>query len=330
MQAVFILSIPIDIRRNVLFTSEYRVADGPDLRLGFNERNTPHLHGVPTVCGDLSAVNQQNAFNPVYRVVLSPLLPGQSPEGLLVENWSDSLLAPSSLLSHLRAVRFLLSFVVLLSASGLSAAVREHVILCGGPALRKWEDLRIEQEQHDRWWANFIRASTLRMAEIRLAHGKEAKLVWIVYRPGYITRARADEKPYPAWIQEQAEKRNCQLIWVNSGSEAISVINNRPRRAIFTFDFFGHSNRHCFMLDYGNEVMAISKAWIHERDLGKIRRSVFARGAVCQSYGCHTGESMSKVWRRKIGTSLIGAIGKTDYSMVGHGHLPTVSGSWTR
>ena len=42
-----------------------------------------------------------------------------------------------------------------------SQASQRHVILCGGPALRLWEDLRVEQDQHDRWWGNFIRASTI-------------------------------------------------------------------------------------------------------------------------------------------------------------------------
>ena len=242
----------------------------------------------------------------------------------------DSLLAPLPLLPHLWAVRFLVLLTVLFPFASLSAAVREHVILCGGPALRKWEDLRKENEQHDRWWANFIRASTLRMAEIRLKHGKESKLVWIVYQPGYVTRARADGKSYPVWFQQQADKRNCQLIWVDSGTQAIAAINGRPARSIFTFDFFGHSNRYAFMLDYSNDIMAISKAWIHQRDLGRIRKSVFSRGAICQSYGCHTGESMSKVWRRKVGTRLIGANGKTNYSEVGQGRLPYVTGTWVR
>lgn len=227
-------------------------------------------------------------------------------------------------------MRFLVLLTVLFPFASLSAAIREHVILCGGPALRKWEDLRNENEQHDRWWANFIRASTLRMAEIRLKHGSEAKLVWIVYRPGYLTRARADGKSYPVWIQEQADKRNCQLIWVDSSAQAIAAINGRPARSIFTFDFFGHSNRYAFMLDYSNDIMAISKAWIHQRDLGRIRKSAFSKGAICQSYGCHTGESMSSVWHRKVGNRLIGANGKTNYSEVGQGRLPYVTGTWVR
>lgn len=228
------------------------------------------------------------------------------------------------------SVRILVFLAALIPLSGLSAATPEHVILCGGPALRQWEDLRIEGERHDRWWANFIRASTLRMAEIRLREGKQAKLVWIVYRPGYITRAREDGKPYTTWIQEQATKRNCELVWVSSGAGAIGAINARPGRSIASFDFFGHSNRYAFLLDYSNDIMATSKAWIHERDLGKIRRGVFAKGAVCQSFGCHTGESMSNVWRSQVGVRLIGAAGKTDYTVVGQGRLPTVSGSWVR
>ncbi len=84
------------------------------------------------------------------------------------------------------------------------------------------------------------------------------------------------------------------------------------------------------MLDYSNDIMAISKAWIHQRDLGRIRKSAFSKRAICQSYGCHTGESMSSVWHRKVGNRLIGANGKTNYSEVGQGRLPYVTGTWVR
>ena len=223
--------------------------------------------------------------------------------------------------------------LILLTTMGVGtvqAQTPEHVILCGGPALRKWEDLRTKTDQHDRWWANFVRASTLRMAEVRRAYGKEAKLVWIVYRPGYVTRGREDGKPYTKWIAEQAAKRNCELVWIDTGAAAIKAINSRPSRSILTFDFFGHSNRHCFLLDYGNEIMAVSRQWIHEDDLRRLRRGVFHKNALCQSYGCHTGESMSAYWRAATGVPLVGARGKTDYVVVGQGRLPVVMGSWVR
>jgi hypothetical protein len=213
----------------------------------------------------------------------------------------------------------------------LAAPVRaDHVIVTGGPAMRKWEDFRVPQDQHDRWWANFIRASTLRMAEIRKAYGSDAPLVWFVYQPGYRTRGKEDGKPYTTWITDLAAKRRATLVWFSSGNGFISSLNSRPRGSIETFDFFGHSNRHAFMFDYGNEIMATSTAWLHERDLSRIKGSVFNRNAYCKSWGCHTGESMSDVWKRSVGVPLEGAKGPTDYTVVGQGRLPEVHGSWAR
>eukprot|EP00903_Cladosiphon_okamuranus_P003994 g3992.t1 len=225
-----------------------------------------------------------------------------------------------------RAIKTLLFLLLSLS----SFAKAEHVIVCGGPALRQWEDLRIPDDQHDRWWANFVRASTLRMAEIRLAYGKEAPLVWLVYKPGYVTRGREDGKPYTTWIQEQATKRNCKLIWFDSTSDYISKINSRPRHSVVTYDYFGHSNKYAFMFDYGNEIMGASVAVLHERDLPKLRSSIFAKSAYCKSWGCHTGSSMSAVWKSKLGLPLEGSRGKTVYTMVGRGEMPKGYGGWIR
>ena len=58
------------------------------------------------------------------------------------------------------------------------------------------------------------------------------------------------------------------------------------------------------------------------------RRRAFVRDAYVKSWGCHTGESMSKHWRDATGTRMWGAIGKTDYST---GELPALSsagGKW--
>jgi hypothetical protein len=206
----------------------------------------------------------------------------------------------------------------------------DHVIVTGGPALREWEDFRIPKDQHDRWWANFVRAATLRMVEIRTAYGSDAPLVWFVFQPGYQTRGREDGKPYTTWITELAAKRRATLIWFSSGGGFIQSLNSRPRGSIQTFDFFGHSNRHAFMFDYGNDIMAASTAWLHERDLGRIKSSVFARNAYCKSWGCHTGESMSAQWKRAIGVPLEGAKGPTDYTVLSYGRLPVVKGSWAR
>lgn len=211
----------------------------------------------------------------------------------------------------------------------VSQAHADHLILTGGPARRNWEELRVPQDQHDRWWANFVRASTLRMVEIRKAYGENAPLVWMVYRPGYQERGQEDSKPYTTWIAEVARERRATLIWVDSTASIVSALNSRPRGSVQTFDYFGHSNKYCFMLDYGNTVMAACTVWLHERDLSKISGSIFAKDSYCKSWGCHTAESMSGVWKKRFGISLEGARGKTDYTLVGQGQLPIGEG-WVR
>ena len=205
-----------------------------------------------------------------------------------------------------------------------------HLILTGGPALRKWENLRVEQDRHDRWWANFIRASTLRMVEIRKAYGPDAAITWVVHRPGYVTRAREDGKPFTTWIPNLARDRNVTLIWIDSNTSLINALNRQPKNSIKTFDYFGHSNKYCFMLDYGNNIMAASTVWLHQDELHQINRSIFSKNAYCKSWGCHTGESMSKAWKRALGVPLEGAIGPTDYTVVGQAKLPVVKGRWAR
>lgn len=204
------------------------------------------------------------------------------------------------------------------------------MLVTGGPALRKWENLRVKQDQHDRWWANFVRASTLRMDEIRKAYGPDAPLVWMVYQPSYQSRGREDGKPYTSWISEVAAKRRASLIWFQTGDGFIQALNSRPRGSVVTLDYFGHSNKHAFMFDYGADLMAASTAWLHEHDLGRIRGSVFAKNAYCKSWGCHTGESMSGIWKRHAGVSLEGAMGPTDYTVISTGALPRVKGRWVR
>jgi hypothetical protein len=213
--------------------------------------------------------------------------------------------------------------------AGMLSAAADHVIVTGGPALRKWEDLRVVEDRHDRWWANFVRASTLRMEEIRKAQGKSAPLVWFVFKPGYLARGREDGKPYVKWITEQAQKRNATLIWFDSGPGLIKAFNARPRGSVRTFDFFGHSNRHAFMFDYGNDIIASSTAWLHEHEISRIKSSVFARDAHCKSWGCHTGESMTRVWRQHLGVPLEGVRGPTDYRAISFGKMPEAKGPWT-
>lgn len=206
-----------------------------------------------------------------------------------------------------------------------------EVILAGGVALRSWENFR-GPSAHDNWWANFIRASTVQIA-LTQAKKPGERIVWIVYRPSYITRSKENKTDFVSRIRETAGKYGVKLVYVDSAAEAYEAINKAPRKGerINSFYYFGHSNPHAFMLDYSNDIIGASTEWMHENDLAThIRRDIFAPDAECWSYGCYTGNSMSRVWRQSLGVPLWGNTESTQYQPVGWGELPKGNGSWVK
>lgn len=213
--------------------------------------------------------------------------------------------------------------------AGCATASGVEVILTGGVALKSWEVLR-GPAKHDNWWANFVRASTVRM-EIARRENPGVRFVWIVYRPAYIARGREDGKDYVGMIRDLARKYAAKLVFVDTSAQACSAINNAPSGAdrITTFYYFGHSNAHAFMLDYSNTIIGSSKQWIHEDELGaRLRRAAFAPNAKCFSYGCYTGMSMSAKWKQALGVPMLGNTASTRYQPVGEGRMPVGAGRW--
>ena len=197
-----------------------------------------------------------------------------------------------------------------------AAVQKEYILVSGGPSLIEWE--KFKASPHDRWWGNFIRAARVRIEEIRKKEGPDALITWLVYKPAYVRRAARQEKSdLVGNIVSVRDKYHVNLVWITSGDDVINYLNaGRPRSEvkIANFEFYGHSNRACFMFDYSNEIDSGSKSWLHEKELAKIHRGLFTRDAFIKSWSCHTGESMSKLWRAATGKKMIGAIGKTDYA----------------
>jgi len=203
----------------------------------------------------------------------------------------------------------------------------EYIILVGGPSIYQWEKYKVYP--HDHWWANFVRAARLRTEQVRSQLGPDAKITWLVYKQGYLDRAKQENQNLISLIDSVREKFNLNLVWFNAGSEVIDYLNNgRDQMKITGFEYFGHSNRACFMFDYSNNIDSACKSWLHEDELTKINRRDFARGAYVRSWGCHTGESMSKKWYRATGTHMIGALGRTQFMMEELPILVSQGGKW--
>ena len=215
-----------------------------------------------------------------------------------------------------RIVLFLLVGILLTGARGSAAPLAgEYIILVGGPSLHQWE--KYKAYPHDHWWANFVHSARVRTEQIRAQAGEEALITWLVYKQGYIDRAEQEHQDLISNIDSVRDKFHLNLIYFRKGDEVINYLNNgqpRDRVKVVDFEFFGHSNAKCFMFDYSSVVESSAKSWLHESELTKINGKVFARGAFIKSWGCHTGESMSKKWKAATGTPMLGAIGQTDFS----------------
>ena len=216
------------------------------------------------------------------------------------------------------------------------ATNKEYIVIIGGPSLIEWEKLK--KVPHDHWWANFVHASRIRLEELRAQYGANAMITWLVYKPSYVRRGtRQEKRDLLADLKTIQEKFHVNLVFFNTQKEFIDYLNGGKPRAsvkIADLEYFGHSNKCCFMFDYSNEIDSGSKVWLHETELGQINRSDFAPHAFIKSWGCHTGESMSALWRRATGQRMIGAIGSTDYSGSDapgwHPGLGSSNGRWVR
>lgn len=231
-----------------------------------------------------------------------------------------------------RLLLLLLPLVALL-APAVSAAPNsptgEYVIVVGGPSLMEWE--KYKAAPHDHWWANFVHSSRVRTEQLRAAHGEDAKITWLVYKQGYLDRAAQEKQDLIGNIESVRDKFHLNLVWFRNGDDVINYLNNgqpRDTMKVAGFEYFGHSNKACFMFDYSSNVDSASKSFLRDVDLSRINSRVFARNAEVKSWGCHTGERMSNYWRKATGTRMWGAIGKTDFST---GELPALSspdGKW--
>jgi hypothetical protein len=253
---------------------------------------------------------------------------------------------------EMKVVRCLLLFLILVAAGAARgqspqpsvpvADARhpyEYILLCGGPSLHLWEQYR--DQPHDNYWGCFVRAARTRIQELKpvVKDNPAATVTMLIYLDGYRSRSAQEKRDLIPLIYSVRDAYQLNLVPIENGEDVIRYLNNgKPRQQlkIADFEYFGHSNQDCFMLDYSNQVGNSSKAWLHENQLAALHRGIFAPGAYVKSWGCYTGEGMSQKFRAATGVPMIGAVGKVDYSNredALNGIVPVLSsvgGHWTR
>ena len=233
-------------------------------------------------------------------------------------------------LCFLFAVAFALCAAPLQAADPVPQTPGETIIISGGVSLWEWE--KWKAAPHDNWWMNFVRAARIRIEEIK-AQNPNAQITWLVFKPSYVSRAKQENNDLLSHISSVRDAFGVKLVFFNETADLIGYLNQgqpRNRVKIVDLEYFGHSNKACWMFDYSNNIDSASKVWLHERDLGQIRRGIFSRDAFVKSWGCHTGESMSKKFVAATGMPMVGAIGKTQYMTDELPILSSAGGRWVR
>jgi hypothetical protein len=220
-------------------------------------------------------------------------------------------------------------FVVLSQAVSASMDC-EVILVSGGVSLDRWEHYK--PNPHDRWWMNFVRAARIRIQQIRSAE-PDAMITWFVFKPAYVRRGAEEKKNLLELVDSVRDAYGVRRIYFSKTQELIDYLNkgkNREHVKIGDFEYFGHSNKACWMFDYSNFIDSSSKAWLHEEELNKLLPGIFLKNAYAKSWGCYTGESMSRHFRSATGVPLWGALGKTQYRT---NELPMLAGwrgKWTQ
>jgi hypothetical protein len=229
-----------------------------------------------------------------------------------------------------RALGFLfrsLCAVLLVCATSRAGEGREYVLISGGVSLDKWEQYK--EQPHDRWWMNFVRAARIRIQQIR-SEDPGAHITWLVYRPAYERRGTEDQKDLLSLIDSVRTTYALERRYFSSGTDVVNYLKrgkDRTKVKVCDFEYFGHSNKACWMFDYSNFIDSSSKAWLHEEELSTLSGDLFTADCHAKSWGCHTGESMSKRFFEATGVRMWGAVGKTQYRTE---ELPMLSSRWGR
>ena len=104
----------------------------------------------------------------------------------------------------------------------------EHVVVTGGPSLMEWEKYKLQP--HDNWWMNFVRASRLRIEQLRQQYGPSAKITWLVYQRGYQRRQSQEHESLFSIIQSVRDKYGLNLIYFNSADQLCYYLNYGDNR----------------------------------------------------------------------------------------------------
>ena len=172
-------------------------------------------------------------------------------------------------------------FLCLILMATVPTRAEDIVLISGGPALRSHERFKINT--HDRYWGNFVDSALARVKELRKELPND-RITWLVFRPGYIRRGNEEKQDYLKILEERGQLHGLTPIYFDDKEQLFTLLrrDGSPERPkIARLEYYGHSNKKCWMFDYSNRVDggAIESQVVHVDDLENISSSSFTPNA---------------------------------------------------
>jgi hypothetical protein len=121
-------------------------------------------------------------------------------------------------------------------------------------------------------------------------------------------------------MSRSAERHGFELIFIRGANQLTPTLNTAKDDQIKKLEYFGHSNKNDFLLEYSSDIPGISTdSWGKENnDIGGIRKEIFASEGEINLYGCKLGVAggLGQEMKKKWGLKTIASYTTTDYITV--------------
>lgn len=205
-------------------------------------------------------------------------------------------------------------FIVLFLSS--KAGANDGLVICGGPALKKWDDLRPTHERCLLPPRCFVNAAAYDAG--KLSSQKDANVTFLVYRDSFLRRSLDEKVTYTQEIEVFiAKHKNLKLVWFRSGQELSNYLSSiTPVDFVY---YYGYATPNVLVFDYESEISRGSTAWLSIDAFFQAAKGALKEKGVCQLFPAFTGwnadfTGVAQKAKKELGRKLVVPTVQLSYS----------------
>lgn len=121
-------------------------------------------------------------------------------------------------------------------------------------------------------------------------------------------------------MRDSSVRNGFELIIIRKADQLTPTLNTAQNGQIKLLEYFGHSNKNDFLLEYSSDKPGQSTdCWGKKKDdIAGVNREIFVTGGEANLYGCNLGEDggLAQEMKNKWGLKTIASDYKTDFTTI--------------